>query len=167
MSGDATVKPASWQALLWIAVFLFGLAATLWLNARALPVGQTLGVGPSAALRLVAVLLVALAVAHVWAALRARARAKPDASEYEQANAVPIIMVVAGLVGMIVILELGGGFVPAATSLFVLTARAFGKPIALPSLALGGALSLAAYAFFSQVLSLSLPSGPLERLLMG
>ncbi|HEY6133539.1 MAG TPA: tripartite tricarboxylate transporter TctB family protein, partial [Rubrivivax sp.] len=75
--------------------------------------------------------------------------------------------VLGGLVGMIAILELGGGFIVGSTWLFVATARAFGQPIRVKSPLIGFVLAAVAYAFFTKALSLSLPTGPLERLLLG
>ena len=69
--------------------------------------------------------------------------------------------------GLIVWLQVGGGFVLGATWLFVATAAAFGQPIRLKSPLIGFVLALAVYAFFTLGLSLSLPAGPLERALFG
>jgi putative tricarboxylic transport membrane protein len=68
---------------------------------------------------------------------------------------------------MILILQFGGGFVLGSTCLFALTARAFGEPLHVKSLGFGFVLAALVYAFFTQALSLSLPSGPLERLVIG
>ena len=68
------------------------------------------------------------------------------------------------LVGMILILQVGGGFVIASTWLFVGTARGFGQRLWARGIAIGFVLSVAVYLFFTQALSLGLPAGPLERL---
>lgn len=54
-----------------------------------------------------------------------------------------------------------------AAWLFVATARGFGERLRPRSLLLGFGLSLLVYLFFTRVLSLALPSGPLERMLLG
>lgn len=53
------------------------------------------------------------------------------------------------------------GFVPASALLFALVARAFGSDRWLRDAAVGLALAGFAYAFFTEVLSVSLPSGTL------
>jgi putative tricarboxylic transport membrane protein len=73
----------------------------------------------------------------------------------------------AALIGLIAVMQFGGGFVIGAAWLFIATARGFGEPIRVRSVALGIGLSLVVYLFFTQALSLALPSGPLERLLFG
>lgn len=55
------------------------------------------------------------------------------------------------------------GFVPASALLFALVARALGSERWLRDAAVGLALAGVAYAFFTQVLSVSLPSGTLFR----
>ena len=63
------------------------------------------------------------------------------------------------------IIGLDGGFIPATTILFAATATAFGRRAILTDLAIGFVLSLVVYLMFTKLLSLSLPTGPLERLL--
>lgn len=53
------------------------------------------------------------------------------------------------------------GFVPASALLFTLVARAFGSDRLLRDAAVGLALASLAYAFFTQVVSVNLPSGTL------
>ena len=66
---------------------------------------------------------------------------------------------------MIVLIGIGGGFIPAMTILFAATATGFGRRAILTDLAIGFVLGVVTYLIFSKVLSLSLPMGPLERLL--
>ena len=66
---------------------------------------------------------------------------------------------------MIVLIWIDGGFIPAMTILFATTATAFGRRAYLVDLAIGLALATGAYLMFAKLLSLSLPMGPLERLL--
>ena len=65
---------------------------------------------------------------------------------------------------MIVLIGIGGGFIPAITILFAATAAAFGRRAILADLAIGFVLGTGAYLMFAKLLSLSLPMGPLERL---
>ena len=158
-----------WQPLFGVGVFLLVLAGALWFEATRLPPPQTVGVGPSAGLRLVAVLLAILGAAHLVTAWRRRAESAHEAPRpaSERANRAALAWVLGGLVGMMVILEVGGGFVLGSTCLFAATATAFGQPLRVKSPLIGLVLAFAVYAFFTKALSLSLPAGPLERLLLG
>ena len=49
--------------------------------------------------------------------------------------------------------------------LFVATAAAFGRRAILADLAIGSCMATLIYLAFDQLLTLSLPAGPLERLL--
>ena len=76
-----------------------------------------------------------------------------------------LLLIVGGLAALIALIGLGGGFVPATTILFATTAAAFGRRAVLADLAIGFVLSVSVYLLFSRLLSLSLPMGPLERLI--
>ena len=73
-------------------------------------------------------------------------------------------LILGGLAAVIVLIGIGGGFIPAMTILFAATATAFGRRAILTDLAIGFVLGLGAYLMFAKLLSLSLPTGPLERL---
>jgi putative tricarboxylic transport membrane protein len=151
------------RTLAGIGAVLVALGAALWIDAAALPPPAVMGVGPSAAPRLVGLLLLGLGVAHGISAWRLRGVAlRPD-----RGNRRSLAWVMAALLGLIALLELGGGFVLGSAWLFVATARGFGERVPVRSVALGLVLSLAVYLFFTRVLSLALPAGPLERLLQG
>lgn len=146
-----------------IGAVLLALAVALWIDAAGLPPPAVGGVGPAAAPRLVCALLAALGVAHLVTAWRQRALQVM----VDRGNHRSLSWVMAALLGLIAVLEFGGGFVIGAAWLFVATARGFGEAIHWRSVLLGSVLSLAVYLFFTRVLSLALPSGPLERLLLG
>lgn len=163
MSEPSTTGPGR-QALATVAALLFGLAAVIAWDITAMAPAQAVGVGPTAMMRIIVGLLVVLGLAHAIAALRARpARSLGVPS----ANRAALGWVLGGLLGMIAVLQLGGGFVIGAAWLFAATARAFGQPLRSRSPLIGLVLAALVYAFFTQALSLSLPSGPLERLLAG
>ena len=168
MSDEDAGSPR-WQALFGVGVFLLVLAGTLWFEAARLPPPQTVGVGPSAGLRLVSVLLAILGIAHLVTAWRRRAETahEPPRPASERANRTALAWVFGGLVGMMVILEFGGGFVLGSAWLFAATATAFGQPLRLKAPLIGLGLAFLVFAFFTKALSLSLPAGPLERLLLG
>lgn len=164
------VAGPGWQALAAVGGGLFALAAVIFWDAASMAPAGAVGVGPIPAMRLVAMLLVVLGIAHFVQALRLRAaRGVPDnpATETLPTNHAALAWVLGGLVGMIAVLQFGGGFVIGSTWLFVATARGFGQPIRIQSPAIGLVLAASVFAFFTQALSLSLPAGPLERLFLG
>lgn len=157
--GTAGPRPGTQAA---IGCGLLLVAVVVWFDAARLPAPGTFGVGPSAAMRLVAGLLVALGIAHVALAWRRRARA-PVA--VERGNRASLAWVMAALAGLVLVLQFDGGFVPGAAWLFVATARGFGEPLSVRSVGLGFGLSALVWLFFTRALSLTLPAGPLERLI--
>lgn len=158
-----------WRTLAGICLVLIALATLVWLDADKVPVQQTVGVGPAAGMRLVAVLVAVLGVAHGVAALRAYLQASEgfEPRSLGHVSVSGLMWVLGGLAGLIALLEFGGGFVLGASWLFVATARAFGQAIGIKSFGLGLALTTAVFLFFTRVLSLSLPTGFFERLLLG
>jgi putative tricarboxylic transport membrane protein len=76
-----------------------------------------------------------------------------------------ILLILGGLAALIALIGLGGGFIPATAILFVATAAAFGRRAFLTDAAIGLALGFAVFLLFDKLLTLSLPAGPLERLL--
>src|SRR5262245_7285416 len=108
---------------------------------------------------LVAAGLALLAVGNFVMALRA------DFPAREQVDPRAIVLILGGLAAMIATVGLGGGFSPATTILFVATSAAFGRRTPHIDFAIGLLLALAIYLLFDKLLTLSLPAGPLERLL--
>lgn len=159
-----------WHALAAVAVLLFGLAVVIVFDITGMAQAGAVGVGPTVAMKMVAGLLVILGIAHSVAAVRARAARKGrqdhELDEVLQ-NRGALAWVLGGLIGMIAILQFGGGFIIGSTWLFAATARAFGQPIRIKSPLIGFVLAALVYAFFTQALGLTLPAGPLEHLLFG
>jgi putative tricarboxylic transport membrane protein len=83
----------------------------------------------------------------------------------EALDAKPLLLILGGLAALIAIIGLNGGFIAATAALFAATAAAFGRRAILSDLAIGLVLSTVVYLTFSKLLTLSLPMGPLERLL--
>jgi putative tricarboxylic transport membrane protein len=152
-----------WQTQCGIGVALLLVAVALWFDARQLPASPAVGVGPSAALRLVGAFVAVLGLAHFASAWRARQAGRDKAAD--RGNHTSLGIVLAALAGQIVLLELGAGFIVSSLWLFALTARGFGERIGAKLLSIGAALSVLVYLFFTKALSLALPAGPLERLL--
>lgn len=140
-----------------VGLGLLALAAIVAFDASRLPAGALYGVGPGAPAMIVAAGLCLLGLATLVAAWR-RAKAAPAV------DAGPVLMILFGLALLILVVALGGGFVPAFTILFAATARAFGSRAPHWDAAIGVSLSLAIYLGFTKLLALSLPQGPLERL---
>jgi putative tricarboxylic transport membrane protein len=145
-----------------IGTGLLAMAVAVWVDSTGLPT-PTAGVGPGLAPKLVSMFLAGIGIAHVVAAWRARgARLRADRGNHRS-----LAWVMSALIGLIAVMQVGGGFVLGAAWLFIATARGFGEAIRVRSVVLGIGLSLVIYLFFTQALSLTLPSGPLERLLVG
>jgi putative tricarboxylic transport membrane protein len=152
-----------WQTQCGIAVALLLVAAALWFDTRQLPASPAVGVGPSAALKLVGAFVAILGIAHFVSAWRARAAGHGTTAD--RGNHASLGIVLAALVGQILLLELGSGFIVSSLWLFALTARGFGERVSAKLVAIGAVLSVAVYFFFTKALSLALPAGPLERLI--
>lgn len=162
-SGIAHKVPA-WRAPLAVGVTLLVLGALTLVDAFRVAESVGPGVGPSAAMKLIAGLLVLLAIAHlVQAAGAAKHTLVLDAGE--KVNLRSLAWVLGGLVLQIVALSLGAGFIVSSAILFIATACGFGRSLRSWGPVYGLALTTLVYLFFTKALSLSLPMGPLEQLL--
>jgi putative tricarboxylic transport membrane protein len=142
-----------------VAALLALIAAVIVFDTSRLELGQTYGVGPKAMAYVVAAGLALLAIGNLLIALRG------DLPPRESADSKAILLILGGLAAVIAIIGLGGGFIVSMTLLFAMTATAFGRVDYLADLAIGFVLAFAVYLMFDKLLSLSLPAGPLERLL--
>jgi putative tricarboxylic transport membrane protein len=153
----ATKRRPDWAALI-IALCLFAVAAVmLWDVSHMKAVAQYARIGPATVPTAVALGLIALGI---WTAFEAW---HGDFPEREHQEIAPVIWVVAGLAGQMLLLKTAG-FSIATGVLFALTARGFGLRKLWLSLPAGIALSFVVWVIFSQLLQLLLPAGPLERL---
>jgi len=141
-----------------VAAILAVLAGVILYDMTTLQITQTYGVGPKAMPIVVATGLGLLAIGNLVMAFR------NEFPERETPAHLPIMLILGGLAVVIVLIGLGGGFIPAMTILFAATSTAFGRRAILTDLAIGFVLGLGAYLMFAKLLSLSLPTGPLERL---
>ena len=155
-SHDQKRRP-DWAALV-IAVALVIVAGVIfWDSARLASVTGYSPVGPATVPYAIAFCLVGLAI---WTAIEAW---RGDFPERDKQEIAPVIWVVAGLAAQMLLLNLAG-FSIATSLLFAFTARAFGKRKLWYSIPVGIVLSFVIWVVFAQLLQLSLPAGPLERL---
>jgi putative tricarboxylic transport membrane protein len=159
-SGDSTQSPRRVDpAGLVIAALLAGLAAVLVWDARGLQSVAMYGMGPEAMPIVVATGLALLAIGNFIDALRGNLPAR------ESADPVPVLLILVGLALLIAVIGFGGGFILATSALFVTTSAAFGRRAILVDSIIALVMSTLIYLVFDRLLTLSLPAGPLERLL--
>ncbi|PKA41723.1 tripartite tricarboxylate transporter TctB family protein [Rhizobium sullae] len=153
----ATKRRPDWAALI-IAICLFVVAAVmLWDATHMRAIAQYARIGPATAPKVVAFGLIGLGIWTVFEALRG------DFSERERQEVAPVIWIVAGLAAQMLLLKTAG-FSIATGILFAFTARGFGRRKLWLSIPFGIVFSFIVWAIFSQLLQLTLPAGPLERL---
>jgi putative tricarboxylic transport membrane protein len=142
-----------------VAVLLFVLAAVIFWDMSRLELSSVYGLGPKAMPIVVASGLALLAIGNVVMALAG------DFPERDEADPKAILLILGGVVALIVLIGVGGGFIPATAILFVATAAAFGRRAFVTDLIIGLVLALVVYLIFAKLLALSLPIGPIERLM--
>jgi putative tricarboxylic transport membrane protein len=142
-----------------IAGLLALLAAVLVWDGSQLSSGAMYGMGPGAMPLVIAAGLGLLAVGNLIDALRGNLPPR------ESAAPGPVLLILLGLALLIAIIGFGGGFILATASLFVATSAAFGRRAIVADLVIALVLSTLIYVAFDKLLTLSLPAGPLERLL--
>ena len=159
-SGDPPSAPRRVDpAGLVIALALAAVAAVLVWDANQLQSNTTYGMGPHVMPMVIASGLGILAIGNLIDALRGNLPPR------ESADPRAVLLILAGLALLIAIIGLGGGFILATTALFVTTSRAFGRRAILADLAIALVMTTLIYLAFDRLLTLSLPAGPLERLL--
>jgi putative tricarboxylic transport membrane protein len=154
-SASRRLDPAS----LVIALTLAAVAAVLVWDANQLQSNTTYGMGPHVMPMVIASGLGILAIGNLIDALRGNLPPR------ENADPRAVLLILAGLALLIAIIGLGGGFILATTALFVTTSTAFGRRAIIADLVIALVLTTLIYLAFDRLLTLSLPAGPLERLL--
>ena len=142
-----------------VALILAVIAAVLVWDSRQLPATTMYGMGPEVMPVVIAIGLGILAIGNLIDALRG------NLPERESADPRAVLLILGGLVALIAIIGLGGGFILATSALFVTTSTAFGRRAILVDTAIALVLTTLIYLAFDRLLTLSLPAGPLERLL--
>ena len=141
-----------------IGLALALVAVLLVVDALRIEANVVYGLGPQAMPIMIAIGLGILAAGNLINALRG------DGGDREDMDFRPVLLILAGLALMIAVIGFGGGFIPAMTILFAATATAFGRRAIVADLAIGFVIATVIFIAFSKLLTLSLPSGPLERL---
>jgi putative tricarboxylic transport membrane protein len=141
-----------------VGILLILLAGILFYDAVNLGRTAAYGIGPAMMPKVIAAGLGILGLLSIISGIRF-ADPRPEPFDHKA-----VLIIVGGFIALTVIIGLGGGFIPAMTLLFAVTAYAFGRRAVLVDLAIGLVLSLLIYLLFSKLLALSLPQGPLERL---
>jgi putative tricarboxylic transport membrane protein len=142
-----------------IAAMLALLAVVLVWDSRQLPATSMYGMGPEVMPVVIAIGLGLLAIGNLVDALRGNLPAR------ESADPKAVWLILGGLALLIAIIGLGGGFIIATSALFVTTSAAFGRRAILADTAIALVMTTLIYLAFDRLLTLSLPTGPLERLL--
>ena len=152
-----TKRRPDWAALI-IAAGLMVIAVVIFydmLHVRAL--ANYAKIGPTTVPNIIAGGLVLLSI---WTAVEAW---RGDFPERERQEYGPVIWIVAGLAGQMLLLR-PLGFSIATGVLFAATAAGFGRRKLWLSLPVGIVLSFVVWVIFAKLLQLALPAGPLEHL---
>ncbi len=157
---DQKMRSGPDRPALVVAVLLLAVAGLVARDAASQTIVSNYGIGPTAMPYVVAGGLALLGLAHLVVAFRDGLPA-PDTADPRALG-----WIIAGLVGFIACVTLDGGFSIATAMLFGFTARGFGREALVKDLAIGFFMGLIIYVIFFKLLTLSLPAGPLERLLV-
>lgn len=149
------------RAGLVIGLALIALAGLLVADAARLPAATGYsGMGPADTPRVIAGALAFLGLWTLWEARRPPAEPAPPQD-------VPAILWIVGGLALQLALFRWAGFSIAGGLLFACTAAAFGRRRLWMTVPIGIAFALGVYGVFGPLLDLSLPAGPLERLVFG
>ncbi len=142
-----------------IALTLLLIAGVIWWDISSLQIASAYGFGPAEMPIIVSICLAVLAVGNGIMALRG------DLPERESLDWKPIFLILGGLACLIVLIRIGGGFMLGTAILFATTSAAFGRRAFIKDFIIGLVLAVVIYILFSKLLTLTLPAGPLERLI--
>jgi len=159
MTNETSKAGANKPALI-VGVLLLIVAALVGYDASQQTITSTYGVGPTAVPYVVAAGLVILGLAHFVVAFR------EGLPEPEEADGKALLWIAGGLVFLIACIALGGGFIIAIAAVFACTARGMGRHAFVVDAVIGFVLGLVIFLVFAKLLTLILPSGPLERLFL-
>jgi putative tricarboxylic transport membrane protein len=157
VSAPSSSRSASGNSEFWLSLGVAALGVGAALLTASLPSeGGYAGIGPNFVPALVAGGLALLGAWLVFEALTGGWRNR--APHPEKFRASPFLWISAGLFAHMALIG-ATGFIIAAAVLFTCVARGFGSGRFLRDLAVGVALAVVIYLFFTQVLTVSLPAG--------
>lgn len=157
MSARSSSRSASKNSEIWLSLGVLALGGGAALVTASLPSeGGYAGIGPNFVPALVSGGLVVLGAWLLYEALSGGWRHAADHPERFRPR--PFLWISAGLFAHMALIA-AAGFVVASAVLFTCVARGFGSSRFLRDLAVGVALALAIYFFFTQVLTVNLPAG--------
>jgi len=142
-----------------IAAALLILSAVIWWDMSRLQLSSVYGVGPKAMPIVVALGLGILAIGNGIMAFRG------DLPVRETTDFRAILLILGGLGVLIALIGWGGGFILPPAILFAATSAAFGRRAFFVDFLIGLALGVVIFLLFDKLLTLSLPMGPIERLI--
>lgn len=142
-----------------VGTLLLAVAAVTAFDASRMSKGALYGIGPTAFPNVLAIFFAGLGLAHFVVAFK-DGLPKPDEADWTA-----FAWVSGALLALIASVAAGGGFILGATLLFAMTARAFGRRAFLKDVLIGFVIGFLVFLLFNNLLSLTLPQGPLERLL--
>jgi putative tricarboxylic transport membrane protein len=157
LPGQEERRRPDWAALAIAAGLALIAAVVLW-DAQRIGGVANYGIGPKTVPIIVGICLAGLAV---WTGVEAL---RGDFPERERQNLPPLVWVVGGLAAQMLLLKVAG-FSIATGLLFAATAKAFGKGPLWKTIPIGILIALVVWFIFARGLQLSLPAGPIERLL--
>lgn len=143
-----------------VALLLFACAGIVANDAASQTIVSTYGLGPTAVPYVVSICLAVLGLAHLVVAFK-DGLPRPD-----PADGGAVLWITIGLVGLVACIAFGGGFIIATAMIFAFTARGMGRRAFLVDAVIGLVLGAAIFLVFQKLLTLSLPAGPLERLII-
>ena len=158
-SGEPNLSRRPDGAALVIALALAAIAAVIiWQTAQMRVPPVQAKVGPQVFPYVIAGGLILLSIGTVISALRGSFPSR------EKDNYGPMLWIIGGLVGQMLLLG-WAGFSIATAVLFAFTAKGFGRGPLWQTIPIGFVLAFVIWLIFSRGLQLSLPTGPIERLI--
>ena len=158
-TGEPNLSRRPDGAALVIAAILAAIAAVIiWQTSQMRVPPIQARVGPTVFPYIIAAGLLTLAAGTLVSALRGSFPTRDDD------NYVPIFWIVGGLVAQLLLLSVAG-FAVATGVLFAFTAKGFGRGPLWKTIPIGIVFAFIVWFAFAKGLQLSLPSGPLERLI--
>lgn len=154
----AALRRADPAGLVAAALLIAASAVIAWDTSR-LTVSSAYGLGPQAVPNVIAAALFLLGIGNLVMAIRR------DFPPRDDADPKAILLILGGLAALMALIAAGAGFILATAMLFACTSAAFGRRAFVTDFAIGLGLGVLIYLVFVKLLTLTLPAGPLERLL--